>query len=155
MGLEILSEPVKNFAERDLASGGVDGDIAALVNELTRQAVEDTTLGGERVRAGTSIVMPIYAIHRHAKRWSEPDAFEPERFAPGREEAIPRFQYLPFGAGPRICIGMGFAMLEATAILATLLQRARFMPTAHEPAPVARVTLVPRGGMPLGVRLRP
>jgi cytochrome P450 len=122
---------------------------------MTRQAVEDTTLGGERVRAGTSIVMPIYAIHRHAKRWSEPDAFEPERFAPGREEAIPRFQYLPFGAGPRICIGMGFAMLEATAILATLLQRARFMPTAHEPAPVARVTLVPRGGMPLGVRLRP
>ena len=121
---------------------------------MTRQAVTDTVLGGHAIKAGTSLVMPIYAIHRHARRWHEPDAFDPERFAPDREQALPRYQYLPFGAGPRICIGMAFALLEATAILATLLQRARFAPTAHEPAPVARVTLVPRGGMPLGVRLR-
>ena len=59
---------------------------------------------------------------------------------------------MPFGAGPRICIGMAFAMIEATAILATLLQRARFAPVAgHVPMPVARVALVPRGGMPLEV----
>lgn len=121
---------------------------------MTRQAVADTNLGGHAIRAGTSLVMPIYAIHRHARRWEAPDAFDPARFAPAREAAIPRYQYMPFGAGPRICIGMAFALLEATAILATLLQRARFAPTAHEPAPVARVTLVPRGGMPLAVRLR-
>lgn len=121
---------------------------------MSRQAVADSALGGHAIRAGTSIVLPIYAMHRHARRWENADAFEPARFAPAREAALPRYQYLPFGAGPRICIGMAFAMLEATAILATLLQHARFAPTAHVPAPVARVTLVPKGGMPLEVRLR-
>jgi cytochrome P450 len=99
--------------------------------------------------------MPIYAIHRHAKRWEDPDAFDPERFAPEREAQIPRYQYMPFGAGPRICIGMAFAMTEATAMLATLLRHARFAPVeGHEPVPVARVTLLPRGGMPLKVWTR-
>jgi cytochrome P450 len=122
---------------------------------MTRQAVADTQLGESKVRAGTSVVMPIYAIHRHAKRWADADAFDPARFAPEKEAAIPRYQYMPFGAGPRICIGMGFAMMEATAMLATLLRRARFAPVAgREPAPVARVTLIPGGGMPLAVRLR-
>jgi cytochrome P450 len=123
---------------------------------MTRQAVADTRLGEHAVRAGTSVVMPIYAIHRHAKRWADADAFDPARFAPEKEAAIPRYQYMPFGAGPRICIGMGFAMMEATAMLATLLRHASFAPVAgREPAPVARVTLIPGGGMPLAVRLRP
>ena len=123
---------------------------------MTRQAVAETRLGEYAVRAGTSVVMPIYAIHRHAKRWADADAFDPARFAPEKEAAIPRYQYMPFGAGPRICIGMGFAMMEATAMLATLLRHARFAPLAgRDPAPVARVTLIPGGGMPLAVRLRP
>jgi cytochrome P450 len=123
---------------------------------MTRQAVADTRLGDHPIRAGSSVVMPIYAIHRHAKRWEDPDAFDPARFAAEREAAIPRYQYMPFGAGPRICIGMGFAMMEATAMLATLLRHARFAPVAgREPAPVARVTLIPGGGMPLRVRVRP
>ena len=122
---------------------------------MTRQAVADTTLGGHPVRAGTSVVMPIYAIHRHARRWEDPDAFDPARFSPEREAAIPRYQYMPFGAGPRICIGQAFAMLEAAAMLATFVAQARFAPVAgSEPAPVARVTLIPKGGMPLAVRLR-
>ena len=119
---------------------------------MTRQAVAEAQLGPHSIAAGTSVVMSIYAIHRHRTRWSDPDAFDPERFAPAKEAQIPRYQYMPFGAGPRICIGMAFAMLEATAMLATLLQRARFAPLeGHEPLPVARVTLVPRGGMPLRV----
>jgi cytochrome P450 len=122
---------------------------------MTRQAVADTRLGDHPIRAGSSVVMPIYAIHRHAKRWEDPDAFDPARFAPEREAAIPRYQYMPFGAGPRICIGMGFAMMEATAMLATLLRHASFSALAgRDPAPVARVTLVPAGGMPLRVRVR-
>lgn len=122
---------------------------------MSRQAVVDTRLDGHEIRAGTSVVIPIYAIHRHAARWEDPDAFDPARLAPEREAHMPRYQYLPFGAGPRICIGMYFAMIEATAILATLLQHARFAPSdGPEPAPVARVTLIPRGGMPLKVRMR-
>ncbi len=122
---------------------------------LSRQCVAAARLDGFDVEPGATVVMPIYAMHRHAKRWEDPDAFDPARFAPGREADIPRYQYLPFGAGPRICIGMAFAMLEATAMLATLLQKARFAPVAgHEPFPLARVTLQPGGGLPLKVQLR-
>jgi cytochrome P450 len=121
---------------------------------MSRQCVADTTIGAHRVRAGVSILMPIYVMHRHSKRWEDPDAFDPTRFAPENEGKIPRYQYMPFGAGPRICIGMPFALIEATAMLATMLQHARFEPVAgHEPAPVARVTLIPKGGMPLRVML--
>jgi cytochrome P450 len=122
---------------------------------MSRQAVADTRLDGREIRAGASVVIPIYAIHRHAQRWEDPHAFDPERFAPEREARMARYQYMPFGAGPRICIGNAFAMIEATAILATLLQHARFETVeGHEPAPVARVTLIPRGGMPLKVWIR-
>jgi cytochrome P450 len=122
---------------------------------MSREAIADAPIDGHLVRAGTSIVMPIYAIHRHTKRWENPDEFDPTRFAPDKERSIPRYQYMPFGAGPRICIGMPFAMIEATAILATLPRRARFAPVAgHEPTPVARVTLIPSGGMPLKVVAR-
>jgi cytochrome P450 len=117
---------------------------------MSRQAVADVSIEGHDIKAGTSILMPIYAIHRHARRWEDPDSFLPGRFANGA--GTPRYQYMPFGAGPRICIGMAFAMMEATAMLATFLQRARFEPLeGHEPVPVARVTLLPKGGMPLRV----
>jgi cytochrome P450 len=119
---------------------------------MSRQCVADATVEGREIRAGMSVLMPIYAIHRHARRWEDPDAFRPERFAPGNEKSMARLQYLPFGAGPRLCIGRVFATMEAKAMLATFLQRVRFSVDAgREPAPVARVTLVPEGGMPLRV----
>lgn len=119
---------------------------------MSRQAVADTRIGDHPIQAGTSVLMSIYAIHRHAKRWERPDEFDPTRFAAQNEGAIPRYQYMPFGAGPRICIGMPFAMIESTAILATLLQHARFEYTGSgEVTPVARVTLNPKGGMPMKV----
>jgi len=122
---------------------------------MSRQAVAAATVEKLAVEPGMSILMPIYAIHRHARRWEKPDAFDPQRFAPEAESRIPRYQYMPFGAGPRVCIGMSFAMMEATAMLATLLQHARFEPVeGEEPVPVARVTLIPRDGMKLRVTPR-
>lgn len=122
---------------------------------MGRQAVVRTSLGGRALARGTTVMIPIYAIHRHARRWRDADTFDPTRFTPDNEAKLERYQYLPFGAGPRICIGMAFAMMEATAMLATFLQHARFSPVdGHEPYPVARVTLLPRGGMPLEVSLR-
>ena len=119
---------------------------------MSRQAVAATTLEGLRVEPGTSVLMPIYAIHRHTRRWERPDEFDPTRFDPGREDEIPRYQYMPFGAGPRVCIGMSFALMEATTILATLAQHARFEPVdGAEPVPVARVTLIPKDGLKLRV----
>jgi len=122
---------------------------------MTRQVVTETALGGHTLAVGTSVMMSIYAIQRHAKRWPRAHEFDPSRFAPENEAKIPRYQYMPFGAGPRICIGMSFAMLEGTAILATLLQHARFPFGGREqPVPVARVTMTPKGGMPLAVTPR-
>lgn len=122
---------------------------------MSRQAIADATLGTHAIPAGTSVLLPVYAIHRHAARWERPHEFDPTRFAPERERSIPRYQYMPFGAGPRICIGMPFAMMEATAVIATLLQHATFTWAGREePVPVARVTLLPRGGVPMRVGLR-
>ena len=67
-----------------------------------------------------------WTVHRHRKLWDNPDAFMPERFHPGNRDKIDRYQYLPFGAGPRVCIGMSFAMQEAVIALAVLLSRFRF-----------------------------
>jgi cytochrome P450 len=122
---------------------------------MSRQAVADVKLGDRTVVAGTSVLIPIYAIHRHTTRWDRPHEFDPARFEAARERAIPRYQYMPFGAGPRICIGMSFAMMEATAVIATLLQQVRFTWAGQEePLPIARVTLVPKGGMPMRVAPR-
>jgi cytochrome P450 len=119
---------------------------------MTRLAGEDIELGGKTIKAGTLIVIPIFAVHRHRKLWEDPDRFDPERFTPEREAKYARTQFMPFGFGPRTCIGMSFAMMEALAILATLVRAARFeWDGVHAPEPVSRVTLRPKGGMPLKV----
>jgi cytochrome P450 len=119
---------------------------------VVRTPLSDTTLGDVAIRAGAQVVVPIYAIHRHRKLWLDPDRFDPDRFLPEAEKAMPRMQYMPFGAGPRICIGMSFAMVEAVVLLATLVRAARFdWDGRHLPEPVSRVTLRPKGGMPLMV----
>lgn len=117
---------------------------------LTRVAAEDVRLGEFEISKNTLIVIPVYATHRHRSLWDDPDRFDPDRFLPEHEAGRPRAQFMPFGYGPRTCIGAAFAMIEATAILATLIRGARFeWDGAHEPEPEARVTLRPRGGMPL------
>ena len=96
------------------------------------------------------MILPIYALHRHHALWDQPDRFDPARFADPK--AIDRFAYLPFGDGPRICIGASFALQEAVIILATLLARFRFSQIAGvEPKPVMILTLRPEGGVWLQV----
>lgn len=117
---------------------------------ISRMPLADTELGGHTIRARSQVVVPIYAIHRHRKLWTDPDRFDPERFLPEHEKAIPRAQFMPFGAGPRICIGMSFAQVEAVALLAAFVRAARFdWDGRHLPEPISRVTLRPKGGMPL------
>lgn len=117
---------------------------------MTRAVRRDLDIGGQRLKQGALIVIPIFAIHRHRALWIDPDRFEPDRFLPEAESNHFRTQFMPFGFGPRTCIGMAFAMLEATALLATLVRGARFeWDGRHTPEPVSRVTLQPKGGMPL------
>jgi cytochrome P450 len=122
---------------------------------IARRSAIDIELGGKSIKAGTQVVIPIFAIQRHKRYWSDPDRFDPTRFTPENEARISRYHYMPFGAGPRICIGMAFAMIEGIAFLATLVRAASFTTAAdHEPEPISRVTLRPAGGMPLTVLMR-
>lgn len=113
---------------------------------LARTAEKPDSLLGRDVRAGDTIILPIYALHRHHDLWENPDAFDPSRF--GDAKKIDRFAYLPFGDGPRICIGASFALQEAVIILATLLARFRFTRIeGKDPKPVMILTLRPQGGV--------
>ncbi len=120
---------------------------------MTRQAQAEAEISGHRIAPGCLIMIPIYAIHRHRLLWEEPDAFDPDRFLPERAKARHKFAYLPFSGGPRICIGMAFALMEAQIILATVLARfAVSLPQGLEPRLQMTFTLRPEGGMPLEVR---
>lgn len=112
---------------------------------IPRVAAEATRIGTERVKRGTMIMVAPWVIHRHHNFWQNPDAFDPDRFAPGREEAIVPGTYMPFGLGPRICVGAAFATTEATLILARLLRRFDFAIEAPgSVSPIARLTTRPR-----------
>lgn len=113
---------------------------------ISRTAAKPDTLCDREIRPGDTVMVPIYALGRNALLWDEPDAFRPDRFAD--RKAIDRYAYLPFGDGPRICIGASFALHEAVIILATLLARFRFTPVpGKEPEPVMIITLRPEGGV--------
>lgn len=117
---------------------------------IARQPKAAMELGGMQITAKTRIHIPVFALHRNVRLWDNPNAFDPDRFAPDQVKARSRYAFLPFGGGPRTCIGASFAMIEATVILATLIRAFRFRPVAgHKPKPVARLTLRPAGGMPL------
>ena len=117
---------------------------------LSRAAIAADTLAGRPIAAGTTVVISPYVVQRHRKLWSDADLYDPSRFMPGRREAIDRFAFLPFGAGPRVCIGMGFAMQEAMVLFATILRHFRLEPApGHVVTPIQRITLRPKGGMPM------
>ena len=112
---------------------------------LPRVATAATRIGGKRIRRGALIMISPWTIHRHEKLWRDPHRFDATRFLPGSEEAIPSGAYIPFGHGPRICIGAAFATVESCLIVARLLRRYRFC-RADEGViePVARLTTRPR-----------
>ena len=94
-------------------------------------------------------------LHRHRTLWEEPDGFVPERFLPERRAAIDRFAYLPFGAGPRVCIGSGFSLQEAMIVLAHVVRGTRLdLVEGHAVRPLHRVTLRPEGGLPMRLTRR-
>ncbi|MCB1333726.1 MAG: cytochrome P450 [Roseivivax sp.] len=112
---------------------------------VSRTAQAADTLCGREIRPGDTVMIPIYALHRNRLLWDDPDAFRPDRWLTGKPE---RYAYLPFGDGPRICIGASFAIQEAVIVLATLLSRFRFTRVAgRDPKPVMILTLRPEGGV--------
>jgi cytochrome P450 len=121
---------------------------------MTRMCAADVEAGGLAVKQGTFVFIPIYAIHRHRRLWRDPDVFDPDRFGPEASAGRHRFAYIPFGGGPRVCIGQTFAMIEAVAVLATLVRGARLEPDpGHRIRPLMRVSMRPQGGLPMTLRL--
>lgn len=122
---------------------------------LSRTAVNDDVIGRFQIPAGSEILIFPYVTHRHPQWWNDPDKFCPERFLPENSAGRPRGAYLPFGAGPRTCIGLNFAMTEILVVLALLLQRFR-VELAIDPARInaePSVTLRPNPGVPVRLRL--
>lgn len=122
---------------------------------VTRTALQDFRLGEHDIPAGTVLYVPIYAVHRHTTLWEEPDRFDPSRFEPEKVKARHRYAYMPFGAGPRVCIGNAFAMMEAVAILAVLLQNDHLRnKSPANTEPLMRVTLRPENRLMMRVSSR-
>ncbi len=165
----------KLHAELDEVLGGrtpTDADLPNL--KLTRRIVEETMrlyppapglsarvaleadeVAGTRIPAGGVIVISSWILHRHRALWADPNRFDPDRFLPARSIGRPRFAYLPFGGGPRVCIGQMLAMNEAILILATLAQRFRLrLLPGHDVAIQQRITIRPRGGLPMLISRR-
>jgi cytochrome P450 len=162
-------ERVRAEAERELGSGDVTTladrlpTIRAVIDEanrlyppisaISRIALGPDTLAGTDIGAGTIVVIAPYVLHRHRSLWTTPDVFDPGRFLPGERESIDRFAYLPFGAGPRICIGSPFALQEASIALAVLSRHFTWeLAPGHLVRPLQKMTLRPAGGMPMILR---
>jgi cytochrome P450 len=122
---------------------------------ITRTALRRTQLAGRTIDRGTMVVISPYVVHRHRLLWRDPDVFDPTRFLPGRTKTIERYSFLPFGVGPRMCIGAALAVQEATVVLAALMRRfALELVPGQAVWPVIDFTMKPRDGLRMSVSRR-
>ena len=122
---------------------------------MARKALADDEIGGQTIKAGATVIISPWILQRHKLLWDDPDAFRPERFLPENRKAVDRYAYIPFSAGPRVCIGAAFALQEAMIALAAILRVAEVEAlTTAEPRPVHQITLRSREPMRLRLRAR-
>jgi cytochrome P450 len=122
---------------------------------IPRVAARSTTIGTKHIKRGTMVMIAPWAVHRHQALWPNPDVFDPDRFLPEREHEIVSGSYIPFGAGPRVCVGAAFATTEATLILARILRTYRIDVQQPELVrPVARLTTRPAQEVMIKVSVR-
>ena len=122
---------------------------------FSRQALSDDRVGGFPLPRGWLVFVIPYILHRLPAYWEDPERFDPDRFSPERSAERPKFTYIPFGAGPRQCIGHQFALIEIQLSVATFAQSYRFhLSPRHRADPWPLITLRPRFGMPMTVTRR-
>lgn len=115
---------------------------------IPRRAHNDDSVNGYPISAGSEVLICPYSLHRHPGYWDNPESFDPERFSTRRDDELFKYVYLPFGAGPRYCVGASFAILESLLILAMIIQRYRLRVVANqEIIPHASLTLYPKNGL--------
>lgn len=122
---------------------------------VNRQAIEDVEISGYTIAKGTEVSIYMWAMHRSASLYANPLEFDPERFSPENEKQIPRYAYLPFGAGPRVCIGNSFSMMEARLVLAAVAGRFELaLYPGHAVEPEQLLTIRPKHGLKMIVKQR-
>ncbi|MEP7287007.1 MAG: cytochrome P450 [Chloroflexota bacterium] len=126
------------------------------IPSYARQSLVPVELGGYTLPAGSIILISPHVFHKDARWWDEPEAFKPERFSKENEKTINKYAYLPFGGGPRICIGNSFAEMEAVLLLATIAQHYRMQldPADQEVVPEPTLTLRPRHNLMMRLEKR-
>ena len=121
---------------------------------LPRKAMRDVVVDGYRIPAGTIVLVGIYALHHDPAWWEDPESFDPDRFTPERSAGRERWQYLPFGGGPRACIGQHFAMLEATLGLASIVRKVEISAIQSDFPVALPFTMTAGGPVPARIRAR-
>lgn len=122
---------------------------------IGRQAMEDVTLGSYTLPKGSVVGIVTYFTHHDARFFPDPERFDPERFSPENEPNIPKYAYIPFSTGPRVCIGNSFAMMEAHLLLATIASHYTFrLSPGQKVTPSPLITLAPKGGLPMTLHTR-
>jgi cytochrome P450 len=121
---------------------------------LPRMAAEDDEIGGHAIPKGTIVAPVMYTIHRHPAFWRDPDRFDPERFSPARAVGRHPLAWVPFGAGPRKCIGQELSLMESTLALAMITQRFELAASGHVVRPKLSTTMQPADGVRLRIRRR-
>jgi cytochrome P450 len=154
----VLPGPVEDYAARLVETRAVIEEAMRLyppVASMSRQAIGPDDLAGKRIRKGSLVIVSQWVLHRHRLLWAKPDCFDPRRFLTGSREKIDRFAYLPFGAGPRVCIGASFSLQEAAIVLAYIMRSFSLeLKKNHVVKAVQRITLKPEGGLPMILRRR-
>jgi cytochrome P450 len=164
----------KLYAEVDAVLGGRPAQLADLpnlpytlkvikeamriepaVSVVPRYILEDQTIGSYHLKARSIVLLPIYIVHHDEHLWSQPDVFDPERFTPEAEAKQHKYAYMPFGGGPRVCIGNHFAMMESQLILATIASRFKLtLVSQTAPEPIRLITTFPKDGLMMKVEQR-
>lgn len=121
---------------------------------MVRETARPETFRGRTVPKGAQVVISPWHLHRHERLWAAPDAFDPGRWLDRRDAETARAAFLPFSAGPRVCPGAGFAMIEGPLMLAQVVAAFRLAPSAETPVPVARLTIRGRNGIRLRLSRR-
>src|SRR5262249_45444104 len=116
---------------------------------FTRRAIEEVEIGGYRLARGSLVAISPYVTQRDPRWFPEPERFDPRRFDARRAHAIPEYAYFPFGAGPHVCVGNTFAMMEITLVVVTLMQRFQIelLPGQENVMPELKVSLRPKSGV--------
>lgn len=155
---QALAGPPEHAPERLVVTRAVIDEALRLypsIAAISRVSRRADQLGSEAIRAGTLVIVAPYVVHRHRLLWHRPDEFDPNRFLGANRQHLHRYAYLPFGAGPRICLGAAFALQEAAILLAAITANFTLeMVPGVEPEPLLRITLRPRGGLPMVMKAR-